>query len=75
MGLIAKSVCLGCDHFSLNNDDKLFHGCRAFPDGIPRWIGLKHSHDVIIDGQVGDFIYTPAKKEFNIVGRAIKIRQ
>jgi len=77
MALIANNICFGCDHFCLNNEDGLFCGCRAFPDGIPRKydIGLPHSHDVVIDGQVGDFVYTPAKAEFNVAGRRIRIRQ
>jgi hypothetical protein len=49
-------------------------GCRAFPNGsgIPYNIGNVNSHDIIIEGQVGDFVYTPAKREFNIRGHRIR---
>ena len=72
-----KRICSGCDHLCLNNDDGLIHGCRAFPDilGIPDWIGNKHSHDTIIKGQTGDYVYMPAPKEFNIRGHKIEICQ
>ena len=82
-----KSICWGCDHFCINNDDGLTQGCRAFPDGIPFFIGDKHSHDEIFDKdctaikslklkpQVGDYVYTPAKREKNIFGRKIEIYQ
>ena len=60
----ARDICQGCDHFCTNNDDEdLIQGCRAFPDGIPSQIEDKHSHDTVIKGQVGNFVYTPAKKK------------
>jgi len=53
----SEFICFGCEHFCSNNDDGLRKGCRAFPDGIPTdEIGGKHSHDKIIEGQVGDLI-------------------
>ena len=66
-----KRICWICDNHCLNNDDGLTAGCRAFPNGIPNWIGNEHSHDNIIEGQVGDFVFTPAKREFNIRGNKI----
>ena len=73
--LRAFSICMGCDHFCLNNNDDMIYGCRAFPEGIPDNIGYFHSHDVVIDGQVGDFVYTPAKAKYDIVGDKIEILQ
>ena len=76
-----NNICFGCDHFCSNNDDRLTMGCRAFPDGIPDVIGGQHTHDEVFIGdglwkhQVGVFVYTPAKKEFNIRGRKIEIYQ
>ena len=68
-------ICWGCEHYCLNNDDNLLCGCRAFPDGMLDWIGNDHSHDTIIKGQIGDYVYTPAQKEFNKSGRKIEIYQ
>jgi len=66
MALKYFKICYGCDHFCANNNDGLKGGCRAFPNGHkPDNICLPHSHDVVLDGQVGNFVYTPAKKEFN----------
>ena len=66
-----SNICLICEHFCLNNDDGIFMGCRAFPDGIPHDIGNDHDHDNVIKGQIGDYVFTPAKKEFNIMGYRI----
>jgi len=71
----AKRICRGCDHFCLNNNDALRTGCRAFPDSIPNWIGEKHSHDKILKDQVGDYVYTPATREFNVLGYKIEINE
>ena len=70
-------ICFGCDHFCSNNDDKLLAGCRAFPypDGIPDDIGDVYSHDIVLEGQTTDFVYTPAKNKKNRFGRRIKIYQ
>ena len=35
-------ICLGCQHFDRDRDDKLT--CSAFPDGIPAAI-LNNQHD------------------------------
>ena len=70
-----KDICQGCDHFCSNNDDGLLTGCRAFPDGIPSFIENKHSHDKIIEGQVGTFVYTPSKRKLSLYGRKIKVFQ
>jgi len=67
---------MGCDHLYSNNDDVGRIGCRAFPEGIPKnKIGMLHTHDVVIDGQNGEYVYMPAKKTFNKRGRKIKIYQ
>ena len=68
-------ICDGCEHFCLNNDDGFWRGCRAFPGGIPNKIGDKHSHDVVHNGQVGDYVYIPAKKKRNRFGQKIDIYQ
>ena len=95
-----RNICYGCEHYSENNDD-VFRGCRAFPNGIPRPIGGRYTHDKIIKSvddlppvafagipdylcevykeegieQVGDYVYTPTKREYNIFGEKIKIFQ
>ena len=72
----SEFICFGCDHWCYNNDDRLRGACRAFPDGIPTYkIGDKHSHDEIIEGQVGDYVYTRAKREKNILGMEITFYQ
>ena len=72
-----ERICFGCEHFCLNNDDGLRSGCRAFPDvkGIPNWVGNKNSHDKVVKGQVGDYVYMPAKRKIDILGRIIKVYQ
>ena len=66
------SICFICDHFCRNNDDGLMMGCRAFPNGIPDDIGNEHDHDNVIKGQIGDYVFTPAKREFDTMGHRIK---
>ena len=75
MEILAKDICMGCDHFCDNNDDGLTIGCRAFPDGILNKIGLKHSHDAVIEGQVGDYVYTPSKRKFDRFGSKMIVFQ
>ena len=72
-----NNICFGCDHFCSNNSDRLVRGCRAFPDGIPYKYGLgkEHFHDKVLDGQVEDFVYTPAKIEVNNMDQDISIYQ
>jgi hypothetical protein len=72
-----RDICQGCDHFCANNEDGLSIGCRAFPggNGIPNFIEDKHSHDKVVEGQVGNFVYTPSKREYSNCGRKIKIFQ
>ena len=71
-----KIICFGCDHLSGNSLEFFGNGCRAFPDGIPlKIIGKPHSHDKIIEGQVGDFVYTRAKYEYDSNGDKIEIYQ
>ena len=72
-----RDICQGCDHFCTNNKDGLSIGCRAFPsgNGIPSFIEDKYSHDKVIEGQVGNFVYTPSKRKHSIYGRKIKIFQ
>ena len=46
-------ICVGCEHYYSNNNDKLkIGGCRAFPNETPKEgaigfpdVGLPHSHD------------------------------
>ena len=71
----SRDICQGCDHFCTNNSDGLLMGCRAFPEGIPRFIENKHSHDKIIEGQFGTFVYTPTKRKVSNFGRKIEIQQ
>ena len=71
-------ICNGCEHACYNNDDKdLIGGCRAFPDGIDNdEIGDIGSHDKPLEGQGNDYVYTPAKREFDRLYRhKIKIYQ
>jgi len=82
-----KDICMGCDHFCLNNDDDFGIGCRAFPDGedggngIPSIIGELHSHDKPFKGkgwhlpQENDYVYTPAKRKINHYKNEIEIYQ
>ena len=76
-----ERICWGCDHYCSNNNDGLLMGCRAFPKGIPENIGDIHSHDTVFMGdglyprQVGDFVYTLAKKKVDKHGREINIYQ
>lgn len=51
--------CFVCEHFCRNNDDGLLCGCRAFPNGIPEEAmdGFNHSH--ILEGQIGEYVFTP----------------
>ena len=70
------SICSGCEYFWANSDDEFEGPCRAFPDGIPyNEIGSKYSHDKVIEGQVGDYVYTRATKKVRWDGREIKIYQ
>jgi len=76
-----NNICFGCEHWCNNNDDGLLMGCRAFPKGIPDEIGGEHTHDSVFWGnnlykrQVGDYVYTPAKKKVNRRGHIIEIYQ
>ena len=67
----ADDICSVCDHFCLNNSDGLLEGCRAFPNGIPRAIEAPGSHDTVKEGQVGNFVFTPTKREYSNFGRKI----
>jgi hypothetical protein len=70
-----KDICLGCDHFCYNNDDKLGMGCRAFYN-IPDKIGGLNSHDKPTKIQENDFVYMPAKRKIGVVdGVEIEIYQ
>jgi len=75
--MYSKNICIGCDHFWLNNDDVSSIGCRAFPDDIPYrlHIELEHSHDKPLEGQDNDYVYFPAKREINRRNRKIEIYQ
>ena len=71
-----ENICMGCDHYCYNNDDRLEEGCRAFPDGIDSHdVGDFHTHDKPLDYQENDFVYTPSKKKFSRSGREIVIYQ
>ena len=70
------SICSGCKHASWNDDDISIGGCRAFLNGIPTdEIGDIGSHDKPIDGQVGDYVYTPTKRKVSKLGAKITIHQ
>ena len=70
------SVCMGCEHISMNNDDDFVGGCRAFPNGIDNEeIGDVNSHNKPREGQKNDFVYMPAKRKVNRMGRKITIYQ
>ena len=69
------SICFGCEHCHINNGDNLLVGCRAFPEGVPENIGWKHSHDEIVEGQIGDYVYKRAKKDFDRFSNKIKFYQ
>ena len=68
-------ICWGCEHYCNNNDDDLKMGCHAFPKGILDEIGSKHSHDKIIKGQVGNYVYSPSNRKINRRGNKIEIYQ
>jgi len=68
-------ICQGCEHVGSNNDDGLRRGCRAFPEGILRNINEPHSHDKPVEGQVGNYVYMPAKKKVDKYGDKITIYQ
>jgi len=72
-----ESICFGCDHLSINNADGLTIGCRAFPDGIPYHYGVgeKFFHNRILKEQNNDYVYKPAKNEYNTFGNKITISQ
>jgi len=80
--MYGNDICMGCEHFCHNNEDGLGIGCRAYPKGIPSTdigdgdvIEMEHSHDKVRDNQVGDYVYMPAKKEFDRLGYRIIINQ
>jgi hypothetical protein len=54
--IISVSICESeCKHFYQDKDG---FTCRAFPKGIPKEIiDGKIEHDVIIKGQVGNFVF------------------
>jgi hypothetical protein len=70
------NICLVCEHFCLNNhDENLMCGCRAFPEGIPQTVHEPHSHDRVITGQIGDFVYKKSEQKKNVYGQPVKISQ
>jgi len=70
------SICNGCKHYSFNNDNDLFGGCQAFPNGINNdVIGDLHSHDKPLEWQKNDFVYMPATRKIDRLGDEITIHQ
>ena len=69
------SICWGCDHYSFNNDEDFFGGCRAFPNGIPSDVGNIYSHDKPLEWQKNDYVYMPAKRKVCKLHRKIEIFQ
>ncbi|MDR0814324.1 MAG: hypothetical protein LBN37_01075 [Bacteroidales bacterium] len=75
---VLNLICFNCIHFCENNNDGLLSGCRAFPDGIPDSVMFVNEHnkplkpyepkedisslDPPLEGQKGDYVYTPIKK-------------
>jgi len=56
-------ICGKCKHFFANIVGESRFGCRAFPDEIPDGIGGINSHNEVIEGQVGDFVFAPIQLE------------
>lgn len=48
-------ICLHCQHYEKPNG----FGCRAYPDGIPYNYPPDNKHSAPLEGQKGDFVYTP----------------
>jgi hypothetical protein len=70
---MASRLCLYCKHAYSNNLDLKKDGfkgnsdaCRAFPDGIPE-IDAVLGHIIIMDNQVGNFIYEKASDELFLI--------
>ena len=68
MSVIPDNICISCAHFSANIDENLFQGCKAFPKGIPQGIGTPLTHDLVIKGQEGDFVYDRTDRAHNRFG-------
>lgn len=68
-GYISKSQCSDCIHNYINNGEGI-GGCRAFPNDIPHYVKLPGSHNEVIHGQEGDFVFAKAKfEELSPVGQ------
>jgi hypothetical protein len=52
-------ICENCKYFY---DHEPRVPCPAFPKGIPDEIIGENDHSKVIPGQVGDYIFTPMKK-------------
>lgn len=52
-------ICLNCKHYEKPNG----YGCRAFPEGIPYSFPPNNKHDKPLEGQEGDYIYTPVNEK------------
>ena len=62
---ISNSICLRCEHMVMNNLDKeIYSGCRAFPKGIPNKMLLAKEHSAPVEGQVGDYVFKQAIKNY-----------
>jgi|GEM_PF-1133855 len=60
---ILNIICLQCKHL----DTERIGGCKAFPGEIPEIILSGQSdHHFIIEGQEGDYIFTPLEEPVKI---------
>lgn len=58
-----KQKCFECAHNFFNNGEGKNDGCRAFPDGIPNKVNGGYTHDEVLPGQVGNYVYRKATYE------------
>ena len=67
--MIGISICVACKHFiSIKKSEKGHSYCPAFPNGIPDNIMHRGTHDKVVSGQVGEYVFD-CKEDFPLYER------
>ena len=60
--MIYNSICFNCKNFKNKSYNGKTYKCKAFPNGIPEEILTgKESHDTVIKGQTGEYVFEEVK--------------